>query len=357
MSPSTSTGSNSHASEEHKNIAGDAAKQTRHPRNAHWVWCLAWDDVEAFHTAVTEDPPRIPKFAPYLTGTAKNTAKQRHSRRSVDERIDFDTLDANQMNLLLEYLQRPEDGHWRPRPLGPHRHRRADSPQQVQPESIGGVVQAAADALDPPRAAGSGPLVASWIDDHDLRIGAVLDVKNPDAERWTAFCVLQDTEAHYAEVDTHRPRWRSWLRWSNLLQFLDPHGSAPSIWIAASSESRDLALEDLWIQSDTAEIAAKAEPVAVSRTGWKKNSNSSIPTSPNSCELRSPPVPPTLSPAPRSKACSSRPHGKTPESALRYPVNRSRSTDGRSILPRSGPLTNSSDTSKERPDADPCDQL
>ena len=125
------------------------------------------------------------------------------------------------------------------------------------------MVQAAADALDPPRAAGSGPLVASWIDDHDLRIGAVLDVENPDAERWTAFCVLQDTDAHYAEVDTHRPRWRSWLRWSNLLQFLDPHGSAPSTWIAASSESRDLALEDLWIQSDTAEIAAKAEPVAV----------------------------------------------------------------------------------------------
>ena len=253
-----------HASEEHKNIAGDAAKR-RGIRNAgHWVWCLAWDDVEAFHTAVTEDPPRIPKFAPYLTGTAKNTAKQRHSRRSVDERIDFDTLDANQMNLLLEYLQRPEDGHWRDLARSALTGiAGADSPQQVQPESIGGVVQAAADALDPPRAAGSGPLVASWIDDHDLRIGAVLDVENPDAERWTAFCVLQDTDAHYAEVDTHRPRWRSWLRWSNLLQFLDPHGSAPSTWIAASSESRDLALEDLWIQSDTAEIAAKAEPVAV----------------------------------------------------------------------------------------------
>ena len=282
--------------QEHRRRRG---RQLRSIRSfaGHWVWCLAWDDVEAFHTAVTEDPPRIPKFAPYLTGTAKNTAKQRHSRRSVDERIDFDTLDANQMNLLLEYLQRPEDGHWRPRPLGPHRHRRSRFTPAGPARIDRGVVQAAADALDPPRAAGSGPLVASWIDDHDLRIGAVLDVENPDAERWTAFCVLQDTEAHYAEVDTHRPRWRSWLRWSNLLQFLDPHGSAPSTWIAASSESRDLALEDLWIQSDTAEIAAKAEPVAVHSDRMEEELEFVDPDVAELVQLRSPPVPPTLSPA------------------------------------------------------------
>ena len=125
------------------------------------------------------------------------------------------------MNLLLEYLQRPEDEHWRDLARSALTGiAGADSPQQVQPESIGGVVPAAA-GHRPATSRRSGPLVASWIDDHDLRIGAVLDVKNPDAERWTAFCVLQDTDAHYAEVDTHRPRWRSWLRWSNLLQFLD----------------------------------------------------------------------------------------------------------------------------------------
>jgi hypothetical protein len=61
---------------------------------------------------------------------------------------------------------------------------------------------------------------------HGTRIDATLDtagVDGPNAERWTVRLVLAD-DAATVEHTEHRQRWRDWLHWGNVLQFLDGDG-------------------------------------------------------------------------------------------------------------------------------------
>ena len=45
----------------------------------------------------------------------------------------------------------------------------------------------------------------------------------PNAEVWTVRLVLADDEDAVHDMD-HRDRWRDWLHWANVLQFLDGDG-------------------------------------------------------------------------------------------------------------------------------------
>src|SRR5690606_32511839 len=56
-------------------------------------------------------------------------------------------------------------------------------------------------------------------DEHGLPIVFALDAADPDNLRWTALTVLDDSDA-VLDTDEHKLRWRSWLYWTNITQFL-----------------------------------------------------------------------------------------------------------------------------------------
>ena len=80
-------------------------------------------------------------------------------------------------------------------------------------------------AAGPFRCTGSRIWSSSWILLTALRTGL----------RWTALAVIDDTAAALG-TDAHRRSWRTWLYWSNLLQFLSRAG-ADGVQLATSQVS------------------------------------------------------------------------------------------------------------------------
>src|SRR5207247_11108570 len=69
-----------------------------------------------------------------------------------------------------------------------------------------------------------GPVVsARWETPSGLPVVGLLDgrleVGGPNAERWTVVTVVNDRPVALAEP-AHHGRWRDWLQWSNVVQFL-----------------------------------------------------------------------------------------------------------------------------------------
>jgi hypothetical protein len=50
---------------------------------------------------------------------------------------------------------------------------------------------------------------------------------------WTGLTVLDDSDAALADEQAHKRRWRAWLYWSNVLQFLE-HGGGDSAQLTTS---------------------------------------------------------------------------------------------------------------------------
>jgi len=104
--------------------------------------------------------------------------------------------------------------------------------------------------------AGAGPMVAArWTTIGGLPLVGLLDGRpeagGPNAERWTVLAVVDDRAAAVAEP-AHRARWRDWLQWANLLQFLSGEREAV---IAAVTEAALLEPADLAIVPPPAMVA------------------------------------------------------------------------------------------------------
>src|SRR5690606_9848479 len=71
---------------------------------------------------------------------------------------------------------------------------------------------------------------------------------------WSALAVLDDrTEAVEGDRDDHRRRWKAWLCWGNIIQFLDPTGSGRADGLALARTTLDT--------FDAALLAAASGPV------------------------------------------------------------------------------------------------
>ena len=250
-----------HASTEHPNIAADAQKRRGVRSSNRWVWGMSWDDVESFHQAARADPPRKPIFAPLLYGTARTKAKQAHASRL--QRLDYDTVDQNPMELLLAYLDNPQDEMWSDlacslvagfAAVGANGH--------VASDSVRTALETASKGDEIP-ISGDGPLLgATWVNEVELRLTAFLDLMNPNSERWTVVAAVPDDEVDYMDP-VHRERWRSWLSWTNVLQFLGPIDSERTAWVAGTSEAGSPDQDDLWILTRAGDSSTVISPVVI----------------------------------------------------------------------------------------------
>jgi hypothetical protein len=242
-----------HASPDHNRIADDAVKRAGVRASGRYVWSLSWVDVDRFHKAVTADPPQTPPTRSMLDPGAKVVAQQvQHAR---DGALPVKLVEANPVQLLLDYLTAPDGDDWR-RVARSVVGGLAASSGTLTPMSAGalGDVLDAALAGEPIDPGGLGRpggdavaqvAVATTANGH--RLVLALDTADPNAERWTAISVLPDGQGD-VEAQAHLERWTDWLAWANVLQFLGKLEDSTGAVIAGASRAFSGDHDDIWLR-------------------------------------------------------------------------------------------------------------
>lgn len=170
--------------------------------------------------------------------------------------FDVDAINQNPMMLLLDYLARPDLAQWRRVALSAVTGLGADSEQgSLTAPAVDGAVRSALAASALPAVEGDPVAMAfRYVTSDDLPLVFLLDVRagRADEERWTVVASLDDSPA--GDEDVHRRRWREWLHWANVLQFVG--GPGCEVVIAATSEADAFAIEDLFVVDTAAGDAA-----------------------------------------------------------------------------------------------------
>ncbi len=132
---------------------------------------------------------------------------------------------TNPVTTLLAFLGDPDADRWRGRAeaavYGLLEHDRAH--RQASTTDSAGAADLIRTALagDPlPAPQDGGITVVRTTDLSGCPLVLAIDQRDPDRPACTGFAVLDDAPAMVAGDPEHRGRWRSWLRWGDLLQFL-----------------------------------------------------------------------------------------------------------------------------------------
>ncbi|MGA5411669.1 DEAD/DEAH box helicase [Streptomyces lavendulocolor] len=263
-----------HATPEHNRLADDATKRTGLRSEGLRVFQLSYDDVKEWRERVRDTGyaaagPADPVWQPY-PADAQNRARDYYSR--IGGGLPGELSDAvwvNPARLLLAYLRAPDAARWQ---------RRAEA-------AAAGLVGAAGVRATALGTDGLGPALLSALGGGTVtgQAGPVRLVYGPDASGcrlvlaadgrrtppvWTGLTVLDDSTEAMADARAHRRRWRAWLYWSNVLQFLD-HGGGDSAQLTTSlvdgfaTEALTVTGGEGWLQSARTEIPREeSAPVA-----------------------------------------------------------------------------------------------
>ncbi|MET7296266.1 DUF1998 domain-containing protein [Streptomyces griseoloalbus] len=218
-----------HATRAHNRIAADCDKRNRLRDRNHVVFQLTWDDLELFEKGAAAKAE--PVWPPYPR-SAQDAAKDWYEEMG-GERADFaQAVFANPVEALLAYLRDPAKERWgrraralvgglmaEPAALA----MQADHAQARQ--ALRSALEAYGAGLEPsgePVTGDGAVLVLRATDSYGLPLLFTVDASDgeePEAVRWSALAVLDDRN-EVLGTDAHKLRWRAWLYWSNLLQFL-----------------------------------------------------------------------------------------------------------------------------------------
>lgn len=223
-----------HASRERNRIAADAAKRTRLRADGEIVFQITWADIDLFE----ERPTRTKPVWPPYRGTAQEQAKTAYEQYGGQRARFAGAVFANPIDTLIAYLRDPAPEHWTRRaralvtgltaqpgtaPVATT-GRRSELVAALRGELATFSAAERHDKPVVPDAAGIGPVhVFRTQDDAGLPVVFALDAADPEALKWTALTVLDDSDG-VLDTDEHKERWRSWLYWTNLTQFLSLTG-------------------------------------------------------------------------------------------------------------------------------------
>ncbi|MBX7159500.1 MAG: DEAD/DEAH box helicase [Acidimicrobiia bacterium] len=251
-----------HAAPETNNLDDDAAKRDAVRRSGRLVWNLTWHDVEAFHKAAAADIPKKPPPQPLLALREKQVADVvQHDRKG---RLDVTDAFANPVTLLMHYLSEPDAHEWERLACSVVAGAFSSAAAaRLDTDAIADSVTSALEGGDPggDPAGDGGVHVAVHTTAHGLALACYLDARvsgGADAERWTVVASLPD-DGVAVEESGHKNRWRDWLQWANLLQFL--HTDDREAVITTTTHAAELDVGDLSITPGTTS-AATAAPAA-----------------------------------------------------------------------------------------------
>ena len=214
-----------HAAPDKNRIADDAAKRAWLRSQDITVFQLTWDDVEFLEkgegAAFMKKSP--PVWAPY--GTGGRMAAQKAFTGGDPKELERYTW-INPAQALFAYLTDPDDKVWAVRAAA----------------LVAGVAGLQGTDRTQTRGIAMVPRFTSVLEGRVLpdrdRQGDCLLVRGNDAsglpvmvilrlvqKAFSAVVVLDDrTETITADVDAHKRRWKAWLYWGNLVQFLPDQG-------------------------------------------------------------------------------------------------------------------------------------
>jgi hypothetical protein len=240
-----------HASPENNRTADDAIKRDALRRDGMRVWSITWNDVQAFISDKAK--ATIPDL---VHQQVQNVASE-----SVHD-MRLKSLWKNPIHLLVEYLADPQADVW---PLGsfatvlglvaPGKH---GSAEHIQTDAAGlakSLQSCLAGTLPP--SAPNGPLM---VVPRVGRSGLPLYIFAETAKFQQTTGVLAVLDDRDSEVGgpTHSEQWRDWLRWSNLLQFLN---------VPRHGESLPLRMVEIWTRRSAYEFAEVDIPLSVPAPG------------------------------------------------------------------------------------------
>ncbi|MGW0333117.1 DEAD/DEAH box helicase [Streptomyces sp. NPDC003011] len=269
-----------HASARTNRIAADAAKRARLRADGILVWQITWDDVAAWDRALKGEPAADPDapldplaaviagsdadaaWPPYdVTSVGSPGALMREQwRKARRDPSDVDTLLFGGAILsLLGFLRDPRLNKWQQLaqlavsvPAALRRRELVDA----DPVTAVGWIDAAVRGEPASAVSGQGLKLLSFQDDSGLPLVAV-GARRAEGKplRWSALAVLDDRpEAVEGDRAEHRRRWKAWLCWGNIIQFLDPTGGGQADGLALARTTLDT--------FDAALLAATAGPVS-----------------------------------------------------------------------------------------------
>jgi len=197
-------------------LADDARKRAGARVFGVRVWSMDWDDVVDFETAIGADQPLLPPQRTVLQGARLSTARevQHHSKGT----LDLDLVNANPLSQLLEYLCKPDGEQWR----------------RLARSLVAGLVAGG------PQVEEDGSRLFDARGTAGIEVKAAIDLQGSDeskAENWTVRITLNDSKEAVSK-ESHKARWREWLWWGNLLQFLDG-GGCQQVITTSSIQSED----------------------------------------------------------------------------------------------------------------------
>jgi hypothetical protein len=128
--------------------------------------------------------------------------------------------------MLMAYLKDPDAERWARRSAATVMGLATKASSQTMATSTGVIpaVRAAVDGRDLPAPEAGRIAVLRAVDGNDLPITICLDARSAERQPLTAIAVLDDSAAAIGRTEAHKRRWKSWLYWSNLLQFLPDQG-------------------------------------------------------------------------------------------------------------------------------------
>ncbi|MFB6888561.1 DEAD/DEAH box helicase [Kitasatospora sp. NPDC056327] len=258
-----------HASREHNRLATDAAARTGLRADGSVVFQLTWDDLDLFEGRPTRSAPVWPPYE----WAAQEAAKGVYEELGGSRPQLAGAVHTNPIDTLFGYLRDPAPRLW---------SRRANALVSGLTAHAGTVLAGSADRrgvlVETLRTALGVPAGGTNGDDgqvepvHVLRstdvngLPLVLAVRDADqqAPAWTVLACLDDDSAAL-DTDEHKQRWRAWLYWSNLLQFL-PRAGGDGVQLT-TGQAADFPLEALAVCGGAGELeslnaaqAAPAEP-------------------------------------------------------------------------------------------------
>ncbi|MDX3116727.1 DEAD/DEAH box helicase [Streptomyces scabiei] len=260
-----------HASSRTNRIAADAAKRALLRADGILVWQITWDDVVAWEKSLKSlkapkdepaedaDEPRDP-LAPVIAGPEADAAWPPYDvtsptgpgavvrKRWSDARRDPSEVDAllygGAIPSLLGFLRDPRPNKWQQLAQlavsAPAFLRRNDL-VDADPVTATGWIEAAVRDEPAPAVTGQGLKLLSFQDGSGLPL-VLAGAQRADAKalRWSALAVLDDRpEAVEGDRTDHRRRWKAWLSWGNIIQFLDPTGAGQADGLALARSTLD----------------------------------------------------------------------------------------------------------------------
>ncbi|MCP2330552.1 DEAD/DEAH box helicase [Actinoalloteichus caeruleus] len=213
-----------HATPRHNRLADDCDKRNQLRIDGRVVFQITWDDLDLFEQRNTRTKPVWPPYR----GRAQDAAKGLYEVSGGQRAQLADAVFVNPISSLLAYLRRPDPMLWARRAKALVAGLLATSPTPVHQGVDRAGVEVALRAELAGRevdvaSANAGPWhVMRGTDQSGLPLVFAFDTHDEASEvetRWSAIAILDDS-AEALRADENKLRWRSWLYWTNLLQFL-----------------------------------------------------------------------------------------------------------------------------------------